>query len=180
MCVTQKNVNMCFNLTNDYRLRLTNDRPDLSSERALNKIQDSKIQTSTFWRKTSSGHKSQSGLDTKTYWLTDCQSQSNSESDWPTVPSNYWHLCMELHDTRQYVTLKQWSSTRDTLTPRTFWGVGIHFRGYPEIFYGTPSTLNLEPALILAPSNIHLWTEVLARQKQSVIRSTGQSLINNW
>jgi hypothetical protein len=28
-----KNVNMYFTLTNDYILRLTNDRPDLSSER---------------------------------------------------------------------------------------------------------------------------------------------------
>jgi hypothetical protein len=28
-----------------------------------------------------SGQKSQIGLDTKTYWLTDCQLQSNSDSD---------------------------------------------------------------------------------------------------
>jgi hypothetical protein len=36
VCNTE-NINMCFNLTNDYRLRLTNDRPDLSSERAPKK-----------------------------------------------------------------------------------------------------------------------------------------------
>jgi hypothetical protein len=35
-------------LTNDYRLRLTNDRPDLSSERAPKKRQDRKLQTSNF------------------------------------------------------------------------------------------------------------------------------------
>jgi hypothetical protein len=43
-----KNVNIYFTLTNDYRLRLTNDRPDLPSERAPKKRQDRKLQTSNF------------------------------------------------------------------------------------------------------------------------------------
>jgi hypothetical protein len=37
---------MYFTLTNDYRLRLTNDRPDLSSERAPKKRQDRRHETS--------------------------------------------------------------------------------------------------------------------------------------
>jgi hypothetical protein len=38
--------------------------------------------TVTFQKKKKiSGQKSQIGLDTKTYWLTDCQLQSNSDSD---------------------------------------------------------------------------------------------------
>jgi hypothetical protein len=72
---------MCVNLTNDYWLRLTNDRPDLSSESSPNKIQDNNVQIHTFQRKTASGHKFQSGLDTMTYWLTDCQSQNNFDFD---------------------------------------------------------------------------------------------------
>jgi hypothetical protein len=39
---------MYFTLTNDYKLRLTNDRPDLSSERAPKKRQARKRQTSNF------------------------------------------------------------------------------------------------------------------------------------
>jgi hypothetical protein len=42
--------------------RLTNDRLDLSSERAPHRDK-----TTTFGQKVISGHKSQSGLDTKTY-----------------------------------------------------------------------------------------------------------------
>jgi hypothetical protein len=57
---------MCFTLTNDYRLRLTNDRPDLSSERAPKKEAAQKtsdinlLKENNIWS-------SQSGLDTKTY-----------------------------------------------------------------------------------------------------------------
>jgi hypothetical protein len=40
--------------------------------------QDSNFQKTTFGQKAISGHKSQSGLDTLTYWLT----------DWPTVSCN--------------------------------------------------------------------------------------------
>jgi hypothetical protein len=44
---------------------MTNDRPDLSSERAPHRDK-----TATFRQKVISGHKSQSGLDTLPYWLT--------------------------------------------------------------------------------------------------------------
>jgi hypothetical protein len=72
---------MYFTLTNDYRLRLINDRPDLVREGAQKetrqKTSDIKLlKEINIW-----SYKSQSGLDTKTYWLTDCQSQSNSGSD---------------------------------------------------------------------------------------------------
>jgi hypothetical protein len=43
-----------------YRLRVRNDRPDLSSERALHR---DKTATTTFGQKEISGHKPQSGLD---------------------------------------------------------------------------------------------------------------------
>jgi hypothetical protein len=46
-------------LTNYYRLRLTKDRHDLSSERALHRDK-----TATFRQEAISGHKSQSGLET--------------------------------------------------------------------------------------------------------------------
>jgi hypothetical protein len=49
-------------LTNYYRLRLTKDIPDLSSERAPHKNK-----TSTFGQEAISGHKSQSGLETTIY-----------------------------------------------------------------------------------------------------------------
>jgi hypothetical protein len=48
VCTCLIYVNMYFTLTNDYRLRLTNERPDLSSERAPKETQDRKLQTSTF------------------------------------------------------------------------------------------------------------------------------------
>jgi hypothetical protein len=49
--------------------RLTHDRPDLSSEKAPQKRQNSNFE------KKKSGQKSQIWLDTKTYWLTDRQSK---------------------------------------------------------------------------------------------------------
>jgi hypothetical protein len=49
-------------LINYYRLRMTNDRPDLLSERAPHRDK-----TATFGQKVISGHKSQNGLDTLTY-----------------------------------------------------------------------------------------------------------------
>jgi hypothetical protein len=48
--------------------RLTNDRPDLSSERAPHRDKTVTL------KKKKSGQKSQIGLDTKTYWLADRQS----------------------------------------------------------------------------------------------------------
>jgi hypothetical protein len=54
---------------------------DLSSEREPQIRQDCNFQ-----KKKISGQKSQIGLDTKTYWLTDRQLQSNSDSD-----SDYVH-----------------------------------------------------------------------------------------
>jgi hypothetical protein len=48
---------------------MTGDRPDLSSERVPHRDN-----TATFRQKIISGHKFQSGLDMKTYWLTDRQS----------------------------------------------------------------------------------------------------------
>jgi hypothetical protein len=48
-------------LTDHYRLILTKDRLDLSSESAPHRDK-----TTNFWGKKKSGHKSQSGLDTKT------------------------------------------------------------------------------------------------------------------
>jgi hypothetical protein len=64
LCVTQS-VNCMYILillqTNDKRL--TNDRPDLSSERAPQIRQDCNFQK----KKNISGQKSQIGLDTKTY-----------------------------------------------------------------------------------------------------------------
>jgi hypothetical protein len=50
--------------------RLTDDRPDLSSERASQIGQDCNFQRK---KNNISGQKSQIGLDTKTYWLTDRQ-----------------------------------------------------------------------------------------------------------
>jgi hypothetical protein len=47
---------------------MTNDRPDLSSERAPQIKQDFQKKKSKIY-----GQKSQIGLDMKTYWLTDCQ-----------------------------------------------------------------------------------------------------------
>jgi hypothetical protein len=64
-------------LINYYRLRMTNDRPDLSSARALN----SDSQTTNFEQKVISGHKFQSGLDTPTYGPTDRQSQRDFDFD---------------------------------------------------------------------------------------------------
>jgi hypothetical protein len=49
-------------LTNYYRLRLTKDRPVLSSERASHKNK-----TAAFVQEAISGHKSQSGLETTIY-----------------------------------------------------------------------------------------------------------------
>jgi hypothetical protein len=54
-------------LINYYRLRMTNNRPDLSSERALHRDKATTFRQSTFGQKVISGHKSQSGLDTPTY-----------------------------------------------------------------------------------------------------------------
>jgi hypothetical protein len=51
-------------LTDYYRLRLTKGRPNLSSEKALHRDKTAVLGTK---KKKSSGHKSQSGLDTKTY-----------------------------------------------------------------------------------------------------------------
>jgi hypothetical protein len=48
---------------------MIDDRPDLSSGRAPHR-QDSNFQTTTFGQEVISGHKSESGLDTSTYWLT--------------------------------------------------------------------------------------------------------------
>jgi hypothetical protein len=47
---------------NYYRLRMTNDRPNLWPERAPPQRQDSNFQT-TFGQKVIAGHKSQSRLD---------------------------------------------------------------------------------------------------------------------
>jgi hypothetical protein len=47
---------------NYYKLRKTNDRPDLSSERAPHRDK-----TATFGQELISGHKSHSGLYTSTY-----------------------------------------------------------------------------------------------------------------
>jgi hypothetical protein len=56
--------------TTDYiDKRLTNDRPDLSSERAPQIRQDCNFKKKIYI----SGQLSQIGLDTKTYSLTDCQ-----------------------------------------------------------------------------------------------------------
>jgi hypothetical protein len=49
---------------NDYRLRLTKDRPDLSSERAPLQRQDSNFQTITLEQEEMSGQKSHSGFNT--------------------------------------------------------------------------------------------------------------------
>jgi hypothetical protein len=66
------NVNIVVNRLNYGRLqwqRLTHDRPDLSSERP-----PQKDKTVTL-KKKSLVKSPRFGLDTKTYWLTDCQSQ---------------------------------------------------------------------------------------------------------
>jgi hypothetical protein len=64
-----------YRQTNLYYIdkRLTNDKPDLSSEWAPQIRQDC-----NFKKKYISGQKSQIGLDTKTYWLTDRQPYCNS------------------------------------------------------------------------------------------------------
>jgi hypothetical protein len=53
--------------------RLTDDRLDLSSERALQIGQDCNFQRKKKKKNNISGQKSEIGLDTKTYWLTDRQ-----------------------------------------------------------------------------------------------------------
>jgi hypothetical protein len=65
--------------------RLTHDRPDLSSERAPQKWQDC-----NFKKKKSLVKSPIFGLDTKTYWLTDRQSQCDFDFDlreWCLSPS---------------------------------------------------------------------------------------------
>jgi hypothetical protein len=52
-------------LINYYRLRMTNDSPDLSSEKAPHR--DSNFQRTNFGQKVISGHKFQSGLYTSIY-----------------------------------------------------------------------------------------------------------------
>jgi hypothetical protein len=64
----EKNTNKLLETENDK----WQARP-LVREDALQR-QDSNFQTTTFGQKVISGHKSQSGLDTMTYWLTDRQS----------------------------------------------------------------------------------------------------------
>jgi hypothetical protein len=70
LCVTQcVNNYVHTDTTTDYNdKRLTNDRPDLSSERAPQIRQDC-----NFKKKKISGQKSQIGLHTKMNWLTDRQ-----------------------------------------------------------------------------------------------------------
>jgi hypothetical protein len=57
---------LTYLLTNSYRLRLINDRLDLSSEKVPHRDK-SNVQVATFRKEVISGHKSQSGLDIKTY-----------------------------------------------------------------------------------------------------------------
>jgi hypothetical protein len=52
---------------------MTNDRPRPVVREGAPQRQDSNFQKTTFGQKAISGHKSQSGLDTLTYWLTDRQ-----------------------------------------------------------------------------------------------------------
>jgi hypothetical protein len=65
---------------------MTNDRPALSSERTRQDDSYCKGQT---WDLTS-GHESQTGLDTKTDWLTDRQSQRDFDFDFQYKSSNYY------------------------------------------------------------------------------------------
>jgi hypothetical protein len=58
---------------------MTNDRPALSSERTRQDDSYCKGQTCDL----TSGHESQTGLDTKTDWLTDRQSQCDFDFDLP-------------------------------------------------------------------------------------------------
>jgi hypothetical protein len=55
----------------------TNDRPTLSPERAPQEDKDS----NSHYIGLKSGHESQRGLDTKTDWLADRQSQHDSDSE---------------------------------------------------------------------------------------------------
>jgi hypothetical protein len=72
------------------------------------KRQDSKLQISTFQRQTTSGRKSQSGLNTKTYWLTDCQSQSNSESDY--MLSHSFYELEEFYTVNEYYVINMYAN----------------------------------------------------------------------
>jgi hypothetical protein len=58
---------LMYILINYFRPRLTNDRPDLSSERAAPQRQDSNFHKATFRQEVISGDRSQSGLDTTVY-----------------------------------------------------------------------------------------------------------------
>jgi hypothetical protein len=71
MCITQYVNILCKYWLTDY-CRLTNDRPDLSSERAPQIRHDCNLKKKKK-KNTISGQKSQIGLDTKTNWLTDRQ-----------------------------------------------------------------------------------------------------------
>jgi hypothetical protein len=69
LCVIQSANCMYIDTTTDFIDKwLTDDRPDLSSERA-----PPNDRTVAFKKKIISGQKPQIGLDTKTYWLTDRQ-----------------------------------------------------------------------------------------------------------
>jgi hypothetical protein len=61
---------------------LTNDRPDLSSERAPQIRQDCNFQKKK--KSKISGQKSQIGHDTKTYWLTVSCNETLTLTDWLT------------------------------------------------------------------------------------------------
>jgi hypothetical protein len=86
-------------------------------ERAPNKIQDSKIQTSAFQRKSTSGHKSQSGLGTKTYWLTDSQLQSNSDSEWLKLPEIF----------HSFLTSVMMLTTHSKILQSWHWHIHCHY-----------------------------------------------------
>jgi hypothetical protein len=52
-----------------------------SQQRGVPQRQESNFQKTTFGQKVISGHKSQNGLDTLTYWLTDHQLQCEFDFD---------------------------------------------------------------------------------------------------
>jgi hypothetical protein len=71
----------------------THDRPDLSSERASQK---DKTVTLKKRKKKSLVKCPRFGLDTKTYWLTDSQSQCDSDFEYSEKSSAHVHTCRQV------------------------------------------------------------------------------------